>query len=112
MRTSQQVAALVADPDAQDVLVLNLSRAVPLCLDLAAHRLAHLSLPAPETMGQAFDRLFEAGVINEAICVRMKKAVGVRNLAVHSYEAIDWAIVHAIGSRHLVDFEDFARAVA
>jgi uncharacterized protein YutE (UPF0331/DUF86 family) len=63
-------------------------------------------------MGQAFDRLFEAGVINEAICVRMKKAVGVRNLAVHSYEAIDWAIVHAIGSRHLVDFEDFARAVA
>ncbi len=41
----------------------------------------------------------------------MKKAVGFRNVAVHNYEAIDWAIVHAICHRHLSDFNEFARAV-
>ena len=29
--------------------------------------------------------------------------------AVHNYSAIDWAIVHAIATRHLGDFEAFAR---
>jgi uncharacterized protein YutE (UPF0331/DUF86 family) len=43
--------------------------------------------------------------------VRLRRAVGFRNIAVHNYEAIDWAIVHAIARNHLVDFTDFARAV-
>ncbi|MGS1013646.1 HepT-like ribonuclease domain-containing protein [Rhodanobacter sp. UC4450_H17] len=38
-------------------------------------------------------------------------AVGFRNIAVHSYNAIDWAIVHAIATCHLGDFEDFARLI-
>lgn len=37
----------------------------------------------------------------------MKKSVGFRSIAVHNYEAIDWAIV----IRHLTDFDDFAGAV-
>lgn len=110
-RTPPDAAALRGDLDAQDVLVLNLSRAVQLCVDLAAHRLAHLSLPPPETMGQAFDRLHEAGLLTDALALRMKRAVGFRNVAVHNYDAIDWAIVHAIATRHLGDFEDFARAI-
>ncbi|MDP3876925.1 MAG: DUF86 domain-containing protein [Methylobacter sp.] len=42
---------------------------------------------------------------------RMNKAVGFRNLSVHNYDAINWFIVHAIATRHLVDFDDFARAL-
>ncbi|MGB5851485.1 MAG: HepT-like ribonuclease domain-containing protein [Rhodanobacter sp.] len=38
-------------------------------------------------------------------------AGGFRNIAVHSYNAIDWAIVHAIATCHLGDFEDFARLI-
>ncbi|HWU75333.1 MAG TPA: HepT-like ribonuclease domain-containing protein [Rhodanobacter sp.] len=37
-----------------------------------------------------------------------RKAVGFRNLAVHSYSSIDWAIVHAIATRHLDDFARLA----
>lgn len=63
-------------------------------------------------MGQTFDRLADAGYIEAALAGRLKKAVGFRNIAVHNYEAIDWAIVHAICSRHLDDFTAFARSVA
>ena len=63
-------------------------------------------------MGEAFDRLAEAGIVDSALATQMKKAVGFRNIAVHAYEAIDWAIVYAISTRHLQDFEDFARVIA
>ena len=47
-------------------------------------------------MGQTFDVLMEAGIINTELAGRMKKAVGFRNLAIHQYDAINWAIVYKI----------------
>jgi uncharacterized protein YutE (UPF0331/DUF86 family) len=104
-------AALAGDPDAQDILTLNLSRAVQLCVDIGAHLIAEHNKPAPDTMGQTFDVLAEMGVISAELAVRMKKAVGFRNIAVHNYEAIDWEITHAIATRHMSDFAAFASAV-
>ena len=104
-------AALAGDPDAQDILTLNLSRAVQLCVDIGAHLIAEHSQPAPDTMGQTFDVLAEMGVISAELAVRMKKAVGFRNIAVHNYEAIDWEITHAIATHHMSDFVEFASAV-
>lgn len=63
-------------------------------------------------MGQAFDQLDDAGLIPADLALRLKKSVGFRNIAVHNYSGIDWAIVHAIATRHLGDFEAFARAVS
>ena len=60
-------------------------------------------------MGQAFDQLADAGRLPAGLALRLKKAVGFRNIAVHNDSAIDWAIVHAIATRHLGDFEAFAR---
>lgn len=108
----QSAAALKADIDLQDVLVLNLSRAVQVCVDLATHLIVDLPLQPPSTMGEAFDRLATAGVLDDALALRMKKAVGFRNIAVHAYENIDWDIVFAIATSHLQDFRDFARVVA
>jgi uncharacterized protein YutE (UPF0331/DUF86 family) len=51
-------------------------------------------------------------VIERKLTDRMKKAVGFRNIAVHSYEAINWHIVHSIASRHLVDCSEFAKTVS
>lgn len=112
-------ATLAGNADLQDIVVLNLSRAVQICVDLAVHALSARNQPAPDTMGQAFDLLTRiddsnsrsASALDPELALRMKKAVGFRNLAVHSYAAIDWTIVHAIATRHLVDFEDFARAI-
>lgn len=104
-------ATLARDPDAQDIVALNLSRAVQQCVDIGAHLIARSESAAPETMGQTFDRLHEIGVIPQGLADRLKKAVGFRNIAVHNYEVINWEIVHAICSRHLDDFREFARIV-
>ncbi len=110
-RRPDSAQALLNDADAQDILSLNLVRAVQLCVDIAAHRLTATDLPPPDTMGQSFDLLASAGLITPALAGRMKAAVGFRNIAVHSYRSIDWHIVFAIASDHLDDFEDFARAL-
>lgn len=103
---------LSRDPDLQDIVTLNLSRAVQLCVDLGAHLIAGLDVPPPDTMGQTFDALAHAGVISEHLALQLKRAVGFRNIAVHHYEKIDWLIVHRIASHHLSDFTEFATVVA
>lgn len=108
----EQPEMLVADPDLQDIVSLNLSRAVQLCVDIGAHLVADLGVPPPETMGQTFDLLAQAGLIGSALAANLKKAVGFRNIAVHDYQAINWHIVHSIARHHLGDFTEFAKAVA
>lgn len=88
--------ALASDADAQDILTLNLNRAVQLCVDIGAHLIAGRDNAAPDTRGQTFDVLTELGVISPELAGRMKKAVGFPNIAVHNYEAIDWQIAHAM----------------
>ena len=105
-------AAMLADsPDAQDVLTLNLTRAVQLCVDIGTHLISDSEHPAPDTMGQTFDTLAGMSIVAPELALRMKKAVGFRNIAIHNYEAIDWQITHLIATRHLDDFSDFAAAI-
>lgn len=102
---------LEADFDLQDILALNLSRAVQLCVDIGAHVVAGTNIPPPSTMGKTFDALAEAGIIDADLAQRMKNAVGFRNIAVHNYEVINWHVVHAIAAHRLGDFKEFAEAV-
>jgi uncharacterized protein YutE (UPF0331/DUF86 family) len=106
------VETLKRDLDLQDILSLNLSRAVQLCVDIGAHLLVGLEVTPPDTMGQTFDVLAQAGIIPVELGIRLKKAVGFRNVAVHNYEEINWAIVHAIALHHLSDFTEFAKVIA
>jgi len=103
---------LKRDPDLQDIITLNLTRAVQLCVDMGAHIVSSMEVPPPDTMGLTFDVLAKAGVINEDLAQQMKRAVGFRNIAVHNYDEIEWAIVHIIARQRLGDFTDFAKAVA
>ncbi len=107
----EESALLEQDADLQDIVALNLTRAVQLCVDIAAHLIAAREIPPPDTMGQSFDALARAGIIQEELATSLKKAVGFRNIAVHNYEAIDWRIVHALCQHRLVDFQEFARAI-
>ena len=77
------------DSDLQDIISLNLTRAVQLCVDIAVYILADLEVKPPDTMGAAFDALMSAQIINTDLAVRLKKAVGFRNIAIHNYEEID-----------------------
>lgn len=105
-------STLVADIDLQDIISLNLSRAVQISVDIGAHLIAGMEVPPPDTMGQTFDLLAQAGVLNSGLASRLRKAVGFRNIAVHNYESINWEIVYGIVKYHLADFSEFARLVA
>lgn len=107
-RRPVDVDALRADLDAQDILVLNLERAVQICVDVGLHILSGTESPVPETMAMTFEALHRIHVLDAPTAERMAKAVGFRNTAVHAYQAIDWYIVFRIATRHLADFEAFA----
>mgnify|MGYP000358994383 CR=1 FL=1 len=111
-RRANNTEQLRTDPDRQDILSLNLTRAVQLCVDMAAHVLADTAQPAPQTMAEAFDLLADEGTIPAKLAARMRGAVGFRNVAVHSYQAIDWEIVHHITHEGLEDFRAFGSRMA
>lgn len=105
------VVALGLDFDAQDIVTLNLTRAVQLAVDIGTHIVVKVEGKAPTTMGETFDLLSHAGVISADLAARLRKAVGFRNIAVHNYEAINWEIVFSIVNERLGDFKKFAQAV-
>lgn len=100
------------DLDLQDVIALNLQRAVQLSVDLAAHIIADTEARPPATMAENFAILKDLAIITPALAERMTKAVGFRNIAVHAYQHINWTIVYQICRHHLDDFRQFAKAVA
>jgi uncharacterized protein YutE (UPF0331/DUF86 family) len=108
----ESVAALEADADVQDIIVLNLTRAVQVCVDVGMHIIGDTNEPAPQSMGDVFKTLDRLGVISAPTSVALRKAVGFRNIAVHSYDVINWAIVFAISEAHLEDFRRFAKEVS
>lgn len=118
-RCVQRVAAkcpadaetLAREVDLQDIVTLNLSRAVQMCVDVGAHMIASTETPAPSTMGQTFELLSQKGILPEALASRLQRAVGFRNIVIHNYEAIDWQVVYALARDHLGDFAAFARAI-
>ena len=111
-RTPGDAAKLAVDLDAQDIVSLNLQRAVQLCVDIAYHLAAAEDVAEPETMADAFITLGTLGMIDAPLADAMRRAVGFRNIAVHQYEKMDWQIVFDVATKRIADLELFARAVA
>ncbi len=97
--------------DLQDIMALNLERAVQICVDIAAHVISQTELPVPSTMGEGFACLAELGVIPPQVATSLQKAVAFRNILVHNYTNINWDIVANILTSHLTDFVQFAQAI-
>jgi uncharacterized protein YutE (UPF0331/DUF86 family) len=104
-------ALLKGDYDLQDIIVLNLERAVQTCVDIGLHIISDLEIPVPDTMAETFKSLNRAGYLDDLATERMTKAVGFRNTAVHAYQEMDWEIVYRIITEHLDDFRDFSRQI-
>ena len=111
-KTPSSAAALVEDVDLQDIICVNLERAVQLCIDLASHIIAETEMPAPGSMAESFEQLRMLDLISRDLAVRMKKAVGFRNIAVRAYQEINWKIVYSTVTTRRADFVDFAKAVS
>lgn len=105
------IEQLQQDIDAQDIVTLNLSRAVQLAVDISSHIFVSSKAPAPQTMGESFEAMNRLGVLDSELAMHLRKSVGFRKIAVHNYEAINWEVVYSIVTERLDDFTDFARAV-
>lgn len=102
---------LLHDYDLQDILSVNLQRAVQLSVDIAMHILSDLSGKLPETMGQAFIALHEQGVISDGTASALRSSVGLRNVAVHDYVAVNWQIVQDVVEKHVEVFAEYMREI-
>ena len=110
--TPASASDLAEDHDTQDIVSINLQRAVQLAVDVAGAIIAGRGLKPPATMADAFRVLAEAGLLSDELTGRLARAVGFRNVSVHEYEEIDWNIVYSLITKHLDDFRAFVRAVS
>ncbi|MBR1911500.1 MAG: DUF86 domain-containing protein [Treponema sp.] len=97
--------------DKQEIIVLNLQRAVQICVDIGNHVLLDYQTPTPTTMAETFKNLALNSIISEQNAMELSHAVGFRNIAVHQYENIDCNIIYAIITNHLDDFKNFAEFI-
>jgi uncharacterized protein YutE (UPF0331/DUF86 family) len=111
-KTPSTAAALFEDNDLQDIICVNIERAVQLCVDMASHIIAESETPAPDTMAESFEKLRSLDLISSDLAARMRKAVGFRNIAVHAYQEINWKMVYSIISTRMEDFVEFGKAIA
>lgn len=103
---------MLNDIDTQDIIVLNLTRAIQLCVDIGAHIIANSKETPPATMGETFDKLLTMDMIDDETASNMKKAIGFRNIAIHGYSDIDFTIVYSIINENLRHFQDFAKTIS
>lgn len=87
------VDELENDIDKQDVIILNLQRAVQICVDIGNHILLDFNSPTPSTMAETFRQMAKNNIISDSLSKDLGRAVGFRNIAVHQYEDIDCRIM-------------------
>jgi uncharacterized protein YutE (UPF0331/DUF86 family) len=97
--------------DLQDIISVNLERAVQTGVDIAAHVISETEVPPPSTMAEGFERLAELKVISQQLAEQMQKAVALRNILVHNYTDINWEIILGVITHDLKDFVQFAQAI-
>jgi len=103
---------LKSDIDAQDIVTLNLTRAVQLSVDIAAHLISDQSVAPPNTMAKSFDEMVKLGFLDDALATSLKKSVGFRNIAIHEYEEINWEIVSSICKKNVGEFKQYALLIS
>jgi len=98
--------------DVEDIVVLNVTRAAQAAADLAAHIVAAEGYGLPDSLAAAFTLLEKQGILEGPLAASLRAAMGFRNVAVHSYEAVDSKVVEAIATHHVNDLRRFASEMA
>jgi uncharacterized protein YutE (UPF0331/DUF86 family) len=98
--------------DASDAVILHLWQAVQVVIDLAVSACVALDLGTPANYGEAFRRLAQAGVLDQALAERLTSAAGFRNVVAHAYEELDMERVHRAAQRGPADLRAFLSALS
>ena len=110
-KTPSDKSELNSSLDLQDILSINIERAVQACVDIAAIVISDSNYPYPSTMGEAFEILAKMKVIDGDLKIKLQNAVGFRNILVHDYTKVNWDIVWSIVTKNISDFKKFVKAI-
>lgn len=97
--------------DVQDIVTLNLQKAIQLIIDMASYVISSERLGTPQSLKDVFQILERNNYIKSNISTKMQKMVEFRNIAVHDYQAIDPIVLKKSISSHLKDLEEFYDAI-
>lgn len=97
--------------DASDIIILHLWQAVQSVIDLAASACLHFHLGTPQSYGEAFQRLAEAGFLETQLAGRLTQAVGFRNVVAHAYDKLDMDQVYRAAREGPADLRAFLAAL-
>jgi uncharacterized protein YutE (UPF0331/DUF86 family) len=111
-RTPASAAELAADADRMDLIAFNLMLAVQSCLDIASHIISDEGWIPPLTLGEAFVRLGEHGVIAPQAAAALKDAAGLRNVIAHGYVGVNTSMLYKAATTGVSDLDAFARQVS
>ncbi len=101
-------STIETDFDQQDVIILNLQRACEQAIDIAQITARKAKLRLGDTSAEVFEVLAEAGIISNDLNGSIKGMIGFRNIAVHEYEKLDFDIVRAVITKHLISLIQLA----
>lgn len=110
-KTPPELALFINSHDLQDIVMLNLQRAIQIAVDIAAHITSEMDFKIPSTMAESFQILYENDVITGDTSERMQKSIGLRNIAVHEYTSLNWDIVYRVATTRLNVFRDYASEI-
>jgi len=100
----------VWDEDTLSIAERNLQVAIQICLDIGNHIISALGLREPESYGDIFTILSEAGILPKEFTEKIRGMAGLRNILVHEYLIIEPAQIY----KHLQrvnDFQEYARYI-
>ncbi|MDD3760838.1 MAG: DUF86 domain-containing protein [Acidithiobacillus sp.] len=95
----------------QDAAILNIQRACEAALDMGQHLIRRERLGVPQSARDVFALLAQGGWIEAALADSLKRMVGFRNIAVHSYQELQLSITISILEKHLDEFLQFSQTV-
>ncbi len=103
--------AAVDDLDVEEIVLLNLQRAIQAAIDLAARLISGRGWGLPTSLKEHFRILADQRIVTPQQADRLRAMVGFRNVVVHPYERLDREILKAILRERLGDLDEFARSV-
>jgi len=102
---------LLQDVDIQDILVLNIERAVQLCSISAFHWISSSGKTSPRRVWRGVYRSSRRKIAAISPCRTPARSVGFRNVAVHQYEKIDWPSSMPLHGIRSIDFRLFSSSI-
>ncbi|MCU1788947.1 DUF86 domain-containing protein [Pectobacterium polaris] len=96
----------------QDSVILNIQRACEAAIDIANYLIRIKQLGIPQSSRDSFALLAANQIITIDLSDNLQKMVGLRNIAVHDYQALNLDIVIHVISHRLNDFERFIKEIA